>query len=184
MTTEILVNIGSVNGLLPDGTKPLPEPMLTYHHWDTVTFIWCQFLKRTPAINHLNLFENYLYKIAFKSPRGRWVTITCWESIGLETGIHWEHQTNSGPVSYWQDFCCKYLQTFKVHYTDVIMTPMASQITSLTVVYSTIYWDKDQRKHQSSALLAFVWGIHRDRWIPRTKGQLCGKCFHSMTSSC
>ena len=54
------------------------------------------------------------------------------------------------------------------HYTDVIMTTMASQITSLTVVYSTIYLDADQRKHQSSASLAFVWGIHRDRWIPRT----------------
>ena len=24
------VNIGSVNGLVPDGTKPLPEPVLTY----------------------------------------------------------------------------------------------------------------------------------------------------------
>ena len=71
-----------------------------------------------------------------------------------------------------------------VHYNDVIMTTMASQITSLTVVYSTIYSDADQRKHQSSASLAFVWGIHRDRWIPRTKGQLRGKCFHLMTSSC
>ena len=40
------------------------------------------------------------------------------------------------------------------------------------------------KKHQSSASLAFVWGIHRDRWIPRTKGQLRGKCFHLMTSSC
>ena len=29
---QIWVNIGSCNGLLPDGTKPLPEPMLTYHH--------------------------------------------------------------------------------------------------------------------------------------------------------
>ena len=29
-----------------------------------------------------------------------------------------------------------------------------------------------------------MWGIHRDRWIPRTRGQLRGKCFHSMTSSC
>ena len=53
-----------------------------------------------------------------------------------------------------------------------------------TVVYSTVYSDADQRKHQSSASLAFVWGIHRDRWIPRTKGQLRGKCFHLMTSSC
>ena len=29
MTTQIWVNIGPGNGLLPDGTKPLPEPILT-----------------------------------------------------------------------------------------------------------------------------------------------------------
>ena len=69
------------------------------------------------------------------------------------------------------------------HYNDIIMTTIASQITSLTVAYSTLYSDADQRKHQSSASLAFVWGIHRDQWIPRTKGQLRGKCFHLMTSS-
>ena len=57
------------------------------------------------------------------------------------------------------------------HHCDVIMTTIASQITSLTVVYSTVYSDADQRKHQSSASLAFVWGIHRERWIPRTNGQ-------------
>ena len=74
--------------------------------------------------------------------------------------------------------CCMHL-----HYIDVVMTTMASQITSLAVVYSSVYLDTDQRKHQSSASLAFVWGIHRDRWIPRTKGQLRGKCFHLMTSS-
>ena len=37
----------------------------------------------------------------------------------------------------------------------------ASQITSLTVVYSDVYSGVDQRKHQSSASLAFVRGIHR-----------------------
>ena len=37
----------------------------------------------------------------------------------------------------------------------------ASQITSFTVVYSTVYSDANQRKHQSSASLAFVSGIHR-----------------------
>ena len=58
------------------------------------------------------------------------------------------------------------------------MTTMASQITSLTVVYSIVYLGVDQRKHQSSASLAFVQGIHRDRWIPRTKGRLRGKCFN------
>ena len=40
------------------------------------------------------------------------------------------------------------------HYTDVIMTTMASQITSLTVVYSIVYSGGDQRKHQSSDSLA------------------------------
>ena len=47
------------------------------------------------------------------------------------------------------------------HYDDVKMDVVASQITSLTVVYSTVYSDTDQRKHQSSASLAFVRGIHR-----------------------
>ena len=41
------------------------------------------------------------------------------------------------------------------------MDAIASQITSLTIVYSTVYSDADQRKHQSSASLAFVRGIHR-----------------------
>ena len=72
---------------------------------------------------------------------------------------------------------------WNIHYDDVTMSLMASQITSLAIVYSTVYSGADQRKHQSSASLAFVWGIHRDRWIPRTKGQLRGKCFHLMTSS-
>ena len=47
------------------------------------------------------------------------------------------------------------------HYNDVIMGAIASQITSLTIVYSTVYSDADQIKHQSSASLAFVRGIHR-----------------------
>ena len=50
---------------------------------------------------------------------------------------------------------------YSAHYNDVIMGTMASQITSLTIVYSTVYSDADQRKHQSSASLAFVRGIHR-----------------------
>ena len=42
------------------------------------------------------------------------------------------------------------------------MGAVASQITSLTIVYSTVYSDADQRKHQSPASLAFVREIHRD----------------------
>ena len=49
-------------------------------------------------------------------------------------------------------------QSVDTHYTDVTMCAIASQITSLTIVYSTVYSGADQRKHQSSALLAFVGG--------------------------
>ena len=48
-----------------------------------------------------------------------------------------------------------------LHYNDVMTDTMTSQITSLTIVYSTVYSGADQRKHQSSASLAFVRGIHR-----------------------
>ena len=43
------------------------------------------------------------------------------------------------------------------------MGATASLITSLTIVYSTVYSGADQRKHQSSASLDFVRGIHRGR---------------------
>ena len=46
------------------------------------------------------------------------------------------------------------------YYNDVLTGAMASEITSLTTVYSTVYSGADQRKHQSSASLAFVGGIH------------------------
>ena len=49
----------------------------------------------------------------------------------------------------------------RTHYNDVIMTAMASPIASLTIVNSTVYSGADQRKHQSSASLAFARGIHR-----------------------
>ena len=49
-----------------------------------------------------------------------------------------------------------------IHCSDVIMSTAASQITSLTIVCSTVYSDAYQRKHQSSASLAFVLGIHRE----------------------
>ena len=49
------------------------------------------------------------------------------------------------------------------HNRDIIMDTMASQITSLMIVYSTVYSGTDQWKHKSSKLLAFVRGIHQCR---------------------
>ena len=56
----------------------------------------------------------------------------------------------------WVQFSLTGVQPLSDHYGDVIMDAIASQITSLTVVYSTVYSDADQM-----ASPAFVWGIHR-----------------------
>ena len=57
------------------------------------------------------------------------------------------------------------------------MSAMASQITSLPIVYSTVYSGEDQRKHQSPVSLAFVRGIHR--WLVNSphKGPVTRKLF-------
>ena len=89
--------------------------------------------------------------VSNKSPFNTYLTSPCTSSF------HFQYTNPSGVL--------KIIQGLKT------MTTMASQITSLTVVYSIVYSDADQRKHQSSASLAFVRGIHRDQWIPRTKGQ-------------
>ena len=67
------------------------------------------------------------------------------------------------PDFLWPSTSLPYLEQVSLtyHYSDVIMGAMASQITSLTIVYSTVCPGADQRKHQSSASLAFVRGIHR-----------------------
>ena len=51
--------------------------------------------------------------------------------------------------------------TISEHYNDVIISAVASQITSLTIVYLIVHSGANQRNHQSAASLAFVWGSHR-----------------------
>ena len=63
------------------------------------------------------------------------------------------------------------------HYNDFIMSTIASQITSLTIVYSSVYSGADQRKDQSSASLAFVLGIHRGPVNSPHKGPVTRKMF-------
>ena len=63
------------------------------------------------------------------------------------------------------------------HNSDVIMSTLASQITSFTIVYSIVYSGVYQSKHQISALLAFVRGIHRWPVNILHKGQVTRKIF-------
>ena len=66
-------------------------------------------------------------------------------------------------------FFQSYLHAYGRHYSDVIMSAIAFQVISFTIVYSTICSGTVQRKHQSSAPMVFVGEFTGDRWIPRTK---------------
>ena len=70
-----------------------------------------------------------------------------------------------------------YITQLFIHYDDVIMSSRASQITSVSIVCSIVCSGADQRKHQSSASLAFVRGIHR--WLVNSphKGPVKRKMF-------
>ena len=127
--------------------------------------------------------------VCSKKTSKRWVTGLCEGNPPETSGFPSQRTNNTENVSIWWRHHVAIKQ--RLHHITlsstgkcVIMGAIASQITSVTIVYSIVYLDADQRKHQSSASLAFVWGIHRDPWFPRTKGQLRGKCFHLMTSSC
>ena len=54
-----------------------------------------------------------------------------------------------------------FLDNRLIHYNDIVMSAMSSQITSLTIVYPTVCSGEDQRKHQSCSSLAFVRGVHQ-----------------------
>ena len=80
-----------------------------------------------------------------------------------------------------QNIPCYLLQTEcntkLLHYNDVIMSAMTSQVTSLAIVYSTVYSGTDERTHQSSASLAFVRGIHQWPVNSPHKGPVSWKMF-------
>ena len=68
------------------------------------------------------------------------------------------HRSPTSPVTFLATW--PICHSNSTHYSDVMMGAMASQITKLTIIYSTVYSGADQRKHQSSTSLGFVRGIH------------------------
>ena len=68
---------------------------------------------------------------------------------GTHGDAHW---SPSKFVTLWSCF---------LHYRDVIMSAISTQITGVSIVCAIVCLGADQRKHQSSASLAFVRGIHR-----------------------
>ena len=126
---QYFTNIASGNGLLLDGTKPLPKQLSM-----SLKLKECQ-CDRFSVIDCDDGLQN-----------PQWPSLVQWYDVAY-------------------------------HYGDVIMGAMASQITSITIVCSNVYSGADQRKHQSFASLAFVWGIHRWPVNSPRKGPVTRKMF-------
>ena len=97
----------------------------------------------------LKTFSQLLNK---KWQRYRWKTECSLFSIILSQAYAFDLRISTTSARWWHH---------ALHHGDIMMSAMASQITSLTIAYLTVYSDANQRKHQSSASLAFVRGIHR-----------------------
>ena len=98
------------------------------------------------------------WRIKYHTTTKMLLRIKCHTTSKMLWCIKYQATSKMLTVSTWVILPIDILQT---HYDDVIMTMLASQITSLTVVYSIVYSGVNQRKHQSPASLAFVREIHR-----------------------
>ena len=90
----------------------------------------------------------------------------------------------SSTSQWWHIHCHDRVMAWECfHYDDVIMSAIVSQITSLTLVYLTFIRAQIKVNIKAPCHWPLCGEFTGDRWIPRTKGQLRGKCFHMMTSS-
>ena len=141
MMSEILVNTGSGNGLLPDGTKPLPEPMLTLHYWGSVAVIWEQFYSKHPSYYSDELVWNFSSKIIVRSSRGQWVNEAIVGNLEADQLRHWwlhvAYSVDHTSLFIFFIFCSCYGSlsqcTLLCHHLSI----MSSQITSNSTVCST-----------------------------------------------
>ena len=109
------------------------------------------------------------------------IQLSCpWFDMPCDCNVHrvkqWEMENADLELEIFHNLL-SYVSSGIFHYNDVIMSVMASQITSLRIVCSTICSGTDQRKHQSSTSLAFVTGIHQCPLNSLHKGPIMWKMF-------
>ena len=139
--------------------------------WRAIWAMWCHFSKKITNVQlHAQIYNTYLDEfnvIKFNAPltsQKMRVVRNCFLKMYL---FHaWKLRVINITVygKFWLQSSVTQLismnRLFR-HINDAIMGAIASQITNLTIVYSTVYWGADQRKHQSPASLVFVRGINR-----------------------
>ena len=156
------VSIGSDNGLAPIRCQAiiLINTVLLIGPLGTNS---SEILITIQTFHSQNAFENIVCEIAAILSRGGWVNPSGAETL---------HSMRNILITY---MLMPWL--LASHYCDIIMGARASQITSLTIVYSAVYSGADQRKHQSSVSQAFVRGIHRRLVNSPHKGPMTRKMF-------
>ena len=161
-----LTTIGSDNGLSPGRRQAIiwtNDGILLIRNFRT---------HFSEIVSEIHTFS--FKKMHFKMSSGKWRS-SC---LGLNASKHFGHAFHRDCYCVCQNvFSPQSTPRIPPHYNDVIMGAIASQITSLTTVYSIVYSDADQRKHQSSASLAFVRGIHRGPVNSPHKWPVTGKMF-------
>ena len=131
------------------------------------------------------------YAVGFELGQGMYVTLKYYQSrMCIMCSLEWSSQCSVSlfterdgvinlDVLYVMSLnsCVSVSEMRYFHYSDVIMSAIASEITGVSIVYSIICSGADQRKYQSSTSLAFVRGIH---WWPAKsphKGPVMQKMF-------
>ena len=138
------------------------------------TFCWLCICRMAPPA--IPLFSHKIFqannKENIKAPHYWQFVGIHWSAVGSHKGLIMQKAYPCHSIIILQNHT-----HFEIHYNDVIMSAVASQITSLTIVYSAFYWGTDERNHQSSTPLAFVRGIHRWPVNSTHKGPVTRKMF-------
>ena len=97
-------NIGSGNGLLPDGTKTFPEPMLINHHERLVAFTGGNYSGNAQDMYHKYEFENHHFDITVTSPSDQWVNISVRTPLSvIDIDVYLIYARTNGWANNWGD---------------------------------------------------------------------------------
>ena len=114
-----------------------------------------------PCFSYIILMLDYIISVSERNPQG---------PLKYHSGLRGVDINGMGPI--WLQGICN-------PYSDVTMSAIASEITGVSIGYLTICSGTDQTKHQSSASLAFIRGIHRSPMTSPHKGPVKRKMFLS-----
>ena len=111
---------------MPDGTKPLPEPMLTNHQWSLLAFTWWQFSQQMLRISILDMSLKILVQYYCHISQGWMTSQQDWE----------RHYNNYHSVTCYHGYCKKDVTPFLTHWSYFFL--------ALTHRYEVVWTQSDQ----------------------------------------